>query len=689
MTTSRKFLKLTSYKSLFLSVGVIGLLSTQPALAQDSLEGLSDLPDGAFNSQAFAVSADGSTVVGFGRPASGASAFRWTSGGGIVDLGDLPGSGIDSQAFGVSSNGSVVVGRGRSTNGNEAFRWTSAGGMVALGDLAGGTYDSRALGVSDDGNVVVGSAGSANGTEAFRWTSAGGLVGLGDLAGSFFQSAAYDTNSDGSIVVGGSTSSNGEEAFRWTSGGGMVGLGFLAGGTSISRANAISSDGSVIVGRSGSSNGTEAFRWNATDGMQIIGDLAGGAYASEAFDVSADGSVIVGESTSAVGTEAFRWTQDSGIETVEDWLAAAGVTTTGFTQLTTAAGVSADGSVIVGTGVSANGTEAFLARVAPVGSGVVNSASFTQTLTENVTIANLSNQSFSLSLNGAHHRPLMLDHNKSSNYGGWVTADGAYNDDGEREGYLANQEAGVYGDFLANKLRLGVGFGISNSRQDTAQGGDQDISGEYGVFEANYRPSPSSSLILGIIGLYGTWDADVERGYLNGGAQDSSNGETDIESGAIKASVFWQDAARIRSNRFGTITFSPKAAFTVTRTEVDGYTETGGGFPVQFDDITTTSQEARLGFEAAGKVNRDKTEIRVTAEAVHKFDSNSSGVSGDVVGLFSFDLRNESDNDTWVRVGLDVDHTFNNGITLGGSSFLSSTGADPDVSGAITLKVPF
>jgi len=45
-----------------------------------------------------------------------------------------------------------------------------------------------------------------------------------------------------------------------------------------------------------------------------LGDLAGGDFASDALGVSADGSVVVGSSSSALGfSEPFRWTSEGGM----------------------------------------------------------------------------------------------------------------------------------------------------------------------------------------------------------------------------------------------------------------------------------------------------------------------------------------------------------------------------------------
>jgi hypothetical protein len=74
---------------------------------------------------------------------------------------------------------------------------------------------------------------------------------------------------------------------------------------------------------------------------------------------------------------------------------------------------------------------------------------------------------------------------------------------------------------------------------------------------------------------------------------------------------------------------------------------------------------------------------------VHRPNSNASNVSGSVIGLFDFDIAQPGDSQNWLRLGFDVDHTFNNGMTLGTSIFGATTGADPDISAALTLKMPF
>src|SRR5262247_1739273 len=85
--------------------------------------------------------------------------------------------------------------------------------------------------------------------------------------------------------------------------------------------------------------------------LQPLGDLPGGSFYSSAAGISADGSVVVGMGTSASGYEAFRWTAGGGMVGLGD-LPGGGFASTAY-------GVSGDGSVIVGQGYSASGYEAF------------------------------------------------------------------------------------------------------------------------------------------------------------------------------------------------------------------------------------------------------------------------------------------------------------------------------------------
>ncbi len=81
--------------------------------------------------------------------------------------------------------------------------------------------------------------------------------------------------------------------------------------------------------------------------MVSLGDLPGGGFVSRAFGVSADGSIVVGTGGSdlgSLGIEAFIWTIEGGMVGLGSLPS--------FIPRSEASSVSADGSVVVGTSVS-------------------------------------------------------------------------------------------------------------------------------------------------------------------------------------------------------------------------------------------------------------------------------------------------------------------------------------------------
>jgi probable HAF family extracellular repeat protein len=305
-------------------------------------------------------------------------AFYWTQAGGLVDLGTLGGQ--YSEAFAVSADGSVIVGNATDSQGQwKAFRWTQSEGMVSLGTLPGGTY-SDAYGVSSNGSVITGTSEDSEGNyQAYRWTKATGMVKLGVLPG-HNSSYADGLSSDGSVIVGSSEDSDyNSRAFRWTQAGGMVDLGVLAGYQGVSAYN-VSPDGSAVVGvLDDGAMSLRAFRWTQSGGMIDMGTFAGGDF-SIAFGVSTGGSVIVGYSNDGAGNQVgFRWTQATGMQTINKWLEDNGVSSASV-QFSNAGAVSPDGKVVVGQKVKTPMDAAYRARtnfgltVTKTGTGIVTSS---------------------------------------------------------------------------------------------------------------------------------------------------------------------------------------------------------------------------------------------------------------------------------------------------------------------------
>ncbi|BCX49681.1 hypothetical protein HAHE_35890 [Haloferula helveola] len=350
---------------------------------------LEDLPGGSVSAQVSGISSDGTAMCGQSSSTSGSEATRWLLPFSVEGLGDLPNSPFLSNAADISGDGSrtcgsVVLGVGVV----RASRWVEGQGHTQLGTLnTSGYQNSDARGISDDGSKVVGISTSPNGLRAFLWTASGPASGsmqsLGVLTPSPSQtgdsvsvvSQADDISADGSTVVGSSTYTvfrntpdpdpndgftppptpieQGSMAFRWTASGGMVGLGDLPGGALSSQAFGVSDDGRVIVGSGESAAGGEGVVW--TDGTPAgVGDIPGGATYCRLLAVNGAGTVAVGEGTDDTGKVAVIWDASNGLRKLSAVLANAGLELSGW-SLTGATAISRDGDVIAGNSINPSG----------------------------------------------------------------------------------------------------------------------------------------------------------------------------------------------------------------------------------------------------------------------------------------------------------------------------------------------
>jgi probable HAF family extracellular repeat protein len=321
----------------------------QVARAGATFTPLGDLAGGIFESRATDVSADGSTVVGYGTTAAGWNAFRWTGGTGMVNLGTVAGH-QQSVAWGTSDNGSTVVGESFMGSGPMGFRWTSGSGLQGMGYWNPSGGNDRAKGISGDGQVIVGdgAAPALVGTHAFRWTSGGGFMDLGYVQPDGSYASAADSSADGSVVVGVSRAPGNAQGFRWTSGSGMQGLGDLAGGPIDSNALDVNNDGSIIVGYGKPTDGRQtAVKW--TNGViQSLGRLSASSFESVANDCSDDGSIVYGMCDDV----AVVWDATLGMRRLTQALSESyGLNLPGW-NLTNVWGCSADGLTVVGWGVN-------------------------------------------------------------------------------------------------------------------------------------------------------------------------------------------------------------------------------------------------------------------------------------------------------------------------------------------------
>lgn len=601
--------------------------------------GLTDIGTlGGSWSFAMAVSADGRAVAGNSTKSDYLiqHAFRWTPSDGMVDLGALDGD--FSYAYSISSDGRTVVGfSGTTADGKtpHAFRWTTTDGMQDLGSLGGWT---TAYAVSADGGVVVGESWIPGSLfHAFRWTPSEGMVDLGTLPGGN-ASTAIGVSADGRIVVGdASDSDGGMRAFRWTQVEGMRPL-----GPCCSNAVGLSSDGSVVVGNAWNADSNHAFRWTEAGGMVDLGSLGGfstlssGGF-SQAAAVSADGRVVVGSSVPLVDSyrpRGFRWTQASEMQSVEDWLRANGVTVADDITVSAFA-TNSDGSVVVGHTWN---DLTYVARVSGLGRGLITLSDMQQSLGASATVL------ASTAINGAHSRPLSR-RIAAGQRTFWLAGDWGRDDHGSRSGNLGLAEAGLGYNF--GPLQTNVSLGQTWSKQSLTLDGRANVDATYIQAEALV---PVAGNLWATLGAYASaGDAELRRGYLNAGNPDFSTAGPGIKVSGLRARLDWDNAFNAAS-----IDFSPYADLTYSETKMDAYTETGGGFPARFDARKEKASESRLGVGATYRLSGEMLLLGML-EMVHRFEKSGARTSGEVLGMFEFDLAGQRNKQDWLRLGAGIE----------------------------------
>jgi len=320
-------------------------------------------------SEAMAISADGSTIIGGSSidPSSEPDddvfwSFRWTEATGMQALPKSSEADVPlSRAYAVSADGSVIVGQeyNMATGTADAYRWTAGGVVEVLPHLNPSLKADTPWGVSGDGTRVVGGSPDA----AFGWTSVDGTVAL-PTAGCGCFSAAYGISADGSTVVGFGSDGDVNVAYRWTVGGAEAIP--VPAGSEVSEAYATSANGATIVGMFDNSalGGQHAFAWTELGVVTLStldDDLTLG---SSALAVSADGEWAVGDSNDV----AVVWNTRTGeVWDLKELLIAQGNTGLDDWTLQQANGISADGTKIVGTGLNADGdTEGWVATITAV-----------------------------------------------------------------------------------------------------------------------------------------------------------------------------------------------------------------------------------------------------------------------------------------------------------------------------------
>lgn len=609
------------------------------------------------------VSGNGDVLTGTDT-AGTAKAFIWSSSGGITYLGSLA-SGGSSFANGISRDGSIVVGGATdASGGQQAFRWSSSTGMIGLAFLNAGDQ-AAANAISADGSRIVGwNYNNQTGyITAVFWSGTNTVTDLGRLNNGSY-SAANAVSADGSVIVGRAfdgNALNASRAFRWTQSTGMVSLGTLNSGDS-STATGISYDGSVIVGSSqdgASLNAWRAFRWTQSSGMVSLGLLSGDDI-SMSTGISGDGTVVVGDSinSNTNASRGFRWTSAIGMQTIEQWLIDKGShVNLGSISVASTTATNEDGTVVVGKLSNGNG---YIARATD---GIIDTTDYSKTIGNTaILLPTLANYQSDLVMHGAHGSPILNLLNKDAQSFG-IAGDIGRQDHKEADGNMGVGEAS-YARGLTHNATFKIAMGTTYTGNNTAWDGKTSLRGIYVIPELTFR-LPNSPIYSTLSAYYNEGNADIRRNYLNGGQVASSAGSSDVTQAALRLRLDWQNAFTLQNT-----SFTPYTSLTYSRSDMEGYTEHGGGFPIRWDKRKDDSTQLRLGLDTTHRMN-DRFNLLARIEAVHRMETEGSKASGQIIGLQSFELPGIAYQQNWLRAYVGAEGVAGPGrasITLNGST---------------------
>ncbi len=590
---------------------------------------------GHSNAVATAASADGTLVVGFSIDmASYTQAVSWT--GSSATLLDFNNNFLFSEATGVSADGTLIVGWGfNGTTAREEFVFWENGFTYNYGNVVGGGLASRATGVSSDGTIMVGTLADNFGSPM----AMSGFVYVRGVGSSLVQA-------DANIAA------------------------FATANLSFTQLTGVSGNGQIVVGfaSSGLNSGDEqAFKYDRVGSTYAaLGSLGAGTW-SIARAVNNDGSVIVGQSSNGTQDEAFVY--QNGAMTGLGFLPGG--------SSSNATGVSADGSVVVGYGDVAGG---FIHAFTYANQTLLDATEWMRSLNGPGSLSAMANNLSNLPLEGAHHRPLMSYDAMGKQTQVWATGDfGASSRQTDRRTSYGEVGASqAYGDTV-----VGVAVGTALQTQDLLFGGDAKVTGQTFLAEIDTRLADKES-ILSLLVMRGEWDARTARGYVTGGGNDISRGQTDLSTTTVRVRYDGPTQKFISS-----MTAAPFASFALTRVRADAFAESGGSFPATFDAHTHTAKESRLGLLTKFDLGAETT-LRVTAEWIHRFDDAGdalSGISQTTSGAFS--VAGLAPTKDQARFGLDVDHKLSANTLLSFSVHAAGYGQAHDVAGSVSLRRGF
>ena len=387
------------------------------------------------------------------------------------------------------------------------------------------------------------------------------------------------------------------------------------------------------------------------DGTITAGSSGGGGASGSSSNASAVTLTSGGLFISSAGPDVFQLPTDSS------------------------AGFATFDSFLPFNGVGLNGFDLGI-----ISAPVITLLDATQSITATATAGGLVISSISTVLNGAHSRPLSRLVAKGEKTG-WVAGDLGVDHHDSRNGDLGLAEVGFGYHF--GRVQMNIALGKTWSDQDTLQGGSIDADGKFVMVEGIIPVTRFDGLHATITG-YGHWgDVDVKRGYLNAGLPDFSTASPDSRTWGLRARLDWQNALSWNS-----ADFTPYLGLSFSDSHLDSFTETGGAFPARFDSRDEEVTEFRVGANSEYPLFNNRAKLLGNLEVAHRFDDQGSQTSGELIGLFGFDLPGQDYDQDWVKAGIGIEGELGKGKA---SLMLNGTteGEMPSAWAAFSYQVAF
>lgn len=197
---------------------------------------------------------------------------------------------------------------------------------------------------------------------------------------------------------------------------------------------------------------------------------------------------------------------------------------------------------------------------------------------------------------------------------------------------------------LTDDIAIGGGVLSSRSVEETNFGGESRVDATGVNVIAAYEPLDSHWRLYGSAAA-AYLDVNTDRNYFNGGGLETSEGDTDGYAYGVSLrggyEVPLSQTARVM----------PYAELQWSRTQLDGFTETGAGsLPATIGEQDNDRAVSRLGFELTQTVDAD-FETRFRAAWGHELTSGDGGVNATSLG-FSQNISSSQGDRDWAEAGI-------------------------------------